>query len=90
MLAALNALYHSADLGVKEEADRFLEAWQQSTEAWGICDGILHDPSQNMEAQYFAAQTLRTKVQRDFEELPSDAVSSLRDSLLTLLVKYSK
>lgn len=30
------------------------------------------------------------QVQRDFEELPQGAVFSLRDSLLTLLVKYSK
>ena len=30
------------------------------------------------------------QVQRDFEELPPTAVNSLRDSLLALLVKYSK
>lgn len=43
-----------------------------------------------MDVQYFCAQTLRTKVQRDFEELPSDAVISLRESLITLLFRFSK
>ncbi|KAG2431638.1 hypothetical protein HYH02_013215 [Chlamydomonas schloesseri] len=43
-----------------------------------------------MEAQYFSAQTLRTKVQRDFEELPGEAVDSLRESLLQLLIRFSK
>jgi transportin-3 len=43
-----------------------------------------------LDVQYFCAQTLRTKVQRDFEELPSDAVISLRDSLITLLFRFSK
>ncbi|GAX77385.1 hypothetical protein CEUSTIGMA_g4831.t1 [Chlamydomonas eustigma] len=90
LLSALSALYHNQDVKIKDEADRYLEAWQQSPEAWSIADAILHDPSQGMEAQYFCAQTLRTKVQRDFEELPDGAVESLRDSLLALLLKYSK
>jgi len=30
------------------------------------------------------------QVQRDFEELPESAVPQLRDSLLTLLLKYAK
>ncbi|GLC47401.1 hypothetical protein PLESTB_001959900 [Pleodorina starrii] len=90
LLAALNALYHHDDAKVKDEADRWLEQWQQSVEAWSVADGVLHDPSSSMEAQYFCAQTLRTKVQRDFEELPPDAVDSLRESLLQLLIRFSK
>lgn len=34
--------------------------------------------------------TLSRQVQRDFEELPENAVDSLRDSLMTLLLKYAK
>ncbi|GIL53842.1 hypothetical protein Vafri_9477 [Volvox africanus] len=90
LLAALNALYHHDDLKMKDEADRWLEQWQQSVEAWSVADGVLHDPNSSMEAQYFCAQTLRTKVQRDFEELPQEAVDSLRDSLLQLLIHFSK
>ncbi|KAG2500508.1 hypothetical protein HYH03_001285 [Edaphochlamys debaryana] len=90
LLQALNALYHHEDPKVKDEADRWLEQWQQSVEAWSVADAVLHDPASSMEAQYFCAQTLRTKVQRDFEELPDNAVDSLRESLLQLLIRFSK
>jgi len=90
LLSALHALYHHEDNRVKDEADRWLEQWQQTVEAWSISDAVLHDTNSILEAQYFCAQTLRTKVQRDFDELPDHAIDGLRDSLLTLLIKYSK
>lgn len=62
LLQALNALYHHEDISVKNEADKWLEQWQQSVEAWSTADAVLHDAASNMEAQYFCAQTLRTKV----------------------------
>ncbi|KAG1678979.1 hypothetical protein FOA52_013042 [Chlamydomonas sp. UWO 241] len=89
LLSALSALYHHDDPKVKDEADRWLETWQQSTEAWSVADGVLHDAGSSLEAQYFCAQTLRTKVQRDFEELPPNTMDSLRNSLLALLIKHS-
>eukprot|EP00200_Dunaliella_tertiolecta_P006984 CAMPEP_0202382050 /NCGR_PEP_ID=MMETSP1127-20130417/40683_1 /ASSEMBLY_ACC=CAM_ASM_000462 /TAXON_ID=3047 /ORGANISM="Dunaliella tertiolecta, Strain CCMP1320" /LENGTH=1111 /DNA_ID=CAMNT_0048981157 /DNA_START=70 /DNA_END=3405 /DNA_ORIENTATION=+ len=90
LFAALHALYHHEDAGVKGQAGKWLEQWQQSVEAWSISDAVLHDPNSGVEAQYFCSQTLRTKVQRDFEELPEAAVPQLRDSLLALLLKYAK
>lgn len=36
----------------------------------------------DVESCYFAAQTMRSKVQQSFHELPADAHTSLRDSLL--------
>ena len=59
---ALQALYHHTDSHVKDQGARWLEQWQQSVEAWNVSDSILHDSTSNMEAQYFCAQTLRTKV----------------------------
>jgi len=35
-----------------------------------------------MESCYFAAQTMRTKIQLSFHELPQEAYTSLRDSLM--------
>ena len=64
LLAALHALYHHEDSKVKDDADRWLEQWQQSVEAWSVADAVLHDPACSMESQYFCAQTLRTKVRR--------------------------
>lgn len=62
LLAALHALYHHTDPNVKEQANKWLEQWQQGVEAWSVSDQVLHDAASTMEAQYFCAQTLRTKV----------------------------
>ena len=59
---ALQALYHHADPAVKEQANRWLEQWQQSADAWQVCNDALHNQAAGMELHYFAAQTLRTKV----------------------------
>lgn len=87
LAAAFSALFHSDDPRVKSEANRWLDQWQQTPEAWSVSDRVLHDPSSSQDLQQFCAQTLKTKVQRDFEELPPEAVPALRDSLLALLVK---
>lgn len=36
----------------------------------------------DIESCYFAAQTMRTKIQLSFHELPLEAHTSLRDSLM--------
>ena len=64
LLAAIAALYHDPDPKVKEEANRWLEQWQQTVQAWQTADAVLHDAAASTEALYFAAQTLRTKVPR--------------------------
>jgi len=86
----LQALYHNADPAARDGANSKLEQWQNSQEAWQVSHSVLQDDSAGLESHYFAAQTLRTKVQRDFEELPAEAAQSLRDSLVTLLLKYSQ
>ena len=87
---ALSALYDNTEPAVKEQASRWLEQWQQSPEAWSMAHELLQQEGSGLEASYIAAQTLRTKVQRDFEELPPGAALSLRDSLVSLLLKYAK
>lgn len=42
---------------------------------------MLHQ-KRNIESCYFAAQTMRTKIQLSFHELPQEAHTSLRDSLM--------
>lgn len=39
---------------------------------------------------FLCAQTLRTKVERDFDDLPESAPASLRDSLMELLLKFGE
>ncbi|XP_024022810.1 transportin MOS14 isoform X2 [Morus notabilis] len=87
---ALNALYHHPDDGVRLQADRWLQNFQRTLDAWQVADNLLHDASSNLETLIFCSQTLRSKVQRDFEELPSEAFRPLRDSLNNLLRKFHK
>ncbi|KAK4370861.1 hypothetical protein RND71_010336 [Anisodus tanguticus] len=87
---ALNALYHHPDDAVRMQADRWLQDFQRTIDAWQVADNLLHDASSNQETLIFCSQTLRSKVQRDFEELPSEAFCPLRDSLNTLLKQFHK
>ncbi|THF96315.1 hypothetical protein TEA_028746 [Camellia sinensis var. sinensis] len=48
---------------------------------YAVSDNLLHDASSNQETLIFCSQTLRSKVQRDFEELSSEAFRPLRDLL---------
>lgn len=59
-------------------------AWelQRSVHAWEISDQLLQI-RQDVESCYFAAQTMKMKIQTSFYELPTDSHASLRDSLLT-------
>ncbi|KAG8388644.1 hypothetical protein BUALT_Bualt02G0146800 [Buddleja alternifolia] len=87
---ALNALYHHPDDAVRMQADRWLQDFQRIIDAWQVADNLLHDTASNQETLIFCSQTLRSKVQRDFEELPSEAFRSLRVSLTSLLKSLHK
>uniref|UniRef100_A0A8D2PUH0 Transportin 3 n=1 Tax=Zosterops lateralis melanops TaxID=1220523 RepID=A0A8D2PUH0_ZOSLA len=50
--------------------------------AWEISDQLLQI-HQDVESCYFAAQTMKMKIQTSFYELPTDSHASLRDSLLS-------
>ncbi|CAL5386568.1 unnamed protein product [Camellia sinensis] len=54
-----------------------------------VSDNLLHDASSSQETLIVCSQTLRSKVQRDFEELPSEAFRPLRD-LLNLIENISQ
>ncbi|XP_059139993.1 transportin-3-like isoform X2 [Physella acuta] len=78
---ALQALYNNPDVTGKEKASVWLGELQKSVFAWQIADQLLR-MNQSLESCYFAAQTMRTKIQYAFHELPADSHQSLRDSLL--------
>ncbi|KAJ4851378.1 Transportin mos14 [Turnera subulata] len=87
---ALNTLYHHPDDAFRMQADRWLQGFQRTIDAWQVADNLLHDPNSNLETLIFCSQTLRSKVQRDFEELPSEAFRPLRTSLTTLLKRFHR
>ncbi|XP_054715375.1 transportin-3-like [Uloborus diversus] len=78
---AIYTLYNNPDSSGKEKASHFLGNLQRSVYAWKIADELLQQRA-DLESCYFAAQTMRSKIQYSFLELPSESHSSLRDSLL--------
>ncbi|XP_071133816.1 transportin-3-like [Mytilus galloprovincialis] len=78
---ALQALYQNPDVNGKERASVWLGELQRSMYAWHVSDQLLRE-HQGLESCYFAAQTMRTKIQYAFHELPVNSHQSLRDSLL--------
>ncbi|XP_075455373.1 transportin-3 isoform X2 [Ascaphus truei] len=79
---AVQALYHDPDPSGKERASFWLGELQRSVYAWEISDQLLQI-RQDVESCYFAAQTMKMKIQTSFYELPTDSHASLRDSLLS-------
>ncbi|XP_059842985.1 transportin-3 [Hypanus sabinus] len=79
---AVKALYHDPDPAGKERASVWLGEFQRSVYAWEIADQLLQ-LQQEVELCYFAAQTMKMKIQTSFNELPPETHASLRDSLLT-------
>ncbi|XP_056311784.1 transportin-3 isoform X2 [Danio aesculapii] len=79
---AVQALYHDPDPAGKERASVWLGELQRSMYAWEISDQLLQ-LKQDIESCYFAAQTMKMKIQTSFYELPPDTHTALRDSLLS-------
>ncbi|XP_036004695.1 transportin-3 isoform X1 [Fundulus heteroclitus] len=79
---AVQVLYHDPDPAGKERASLWLGELQRSMFAWEISDQLLQ-LKQDVESCYFAAQTMKMKIQTSFYELPPETHNALRDSLLT-------
>ncbi|RKP21515.1 hypothetical protein ROZALSC1DRAFT_27099 [Rozella allomycis CSF55] len=61
VLEALQVLYFSSDNYEKRKANKWLESFQTTKNAWTIVDMILSNNSYGPEPLLFAAQTLRKK-----------------------------
>ena len=84
VIQAVSSLYNDPDPKVKEAASKWLNQLQQSVWAWTISDQLLQRKIDENSC-YFAAQTMRTKIQYSFQELPPESHSSLRSSLMSHL-----
>ncbi|CAB3372965.1 Hypothetical predicted protein [Cloeon dipterum] len=86
---AVSTLFNNLDNTQKEKASAWLDELQKSVYAWKIADAMLHE-KKDLESCYFAAQTMRTKVQLNFNELPRESHESLRDSLMEHISQVSE
>lgn len=77
-----------------KEATSWLEQFQATTEAWQVADQLLSQgPGEHTKSapeHIFAAQTMRTKIQYDWAELPAEAHASLRSSLLSHVLRFGQ
>lgn len=85
---AIGALYDNPNKTEKEKASQWLEGVQKSIHSWKIADELLQQ-QKDLNSCYFAAQTMRSKVQHNLSELPSEALTSLRDTLIAHLERTS-
>ncbi|CAD6926118.1 unnamed protein product [Tilletia controversa] len=86
--AALQALYQTTDNDARRTADLWLRDFQKTPQAWQTANELLLAQDQPLEARLFAAQTFRSKVVYDLEQVPSTSLASLRDTLLDALEAY--
>lgn len=56
--------------------------------SWTIADELLQQ-KRDLQSCYFAAQTMRNKIQNSFHELPAGSHESLRDSLITHIAQIT-
>ncbi|KAG6461264.1 hypothetical protein O3G_MSEX012527 [Manduca sexta] len=85
---AIAALFDNPNASEKEKASLWLADVQKSIHSWKIADQLLQQ-KKDIHSCYFAAQTMRAKVQHNLSELPSEALVSLRDSLVAHLEQTS-
>uniref|UniRef100_T1IH38 Importin N-terminal domain-containing protein n=1 Tax=Strigamia maritima TaxID=126957 RepID=T1IH38_STRMM len=85
---AINALHHDPNTSDKEKASAWLAELQKSIYAWKTSDELLQQ-NLNIESSYFAAQTMRTKIQFSFHELPPESHPALRQSLLHHITRHN-
>ncbi|KAH8120311.1 ARM repeat-containing protein [Phellopilus nigrolimitatus] len=89
VLSALEALNQPADRTSFNTANAWLQDFQHSNEAWATCNVLLLSTDSPLLAKLFAAQTFRTKVTYDLNQLDPAFIPPLRDTLLTALESFS-
>lgn len=72
----------------RAEADRWLQHFQQRNEAWEVSISLLGNASLSPEILFFAANTLHTKIQYDFFDLPQENQAGLREAISGHLMRW--
>ncbi|XP_037947718.1 transportin-3-like [Teleopsis dalmanni] len=74
-------LYYYSDSAEREKADKWLIKYKNSIYSWSISEELLQQ-KRDENSCFFAAQTIRNKVQSSLMQLPSNSHKTLRDSLI--------
>jgi hypothetical protein len=87
VVEAIKVLNGGRDQSRMDQASAYLEGIQLSPHAWQVADGCLQQKI-SKEVSFFAAQTMRRKIQSYFHELPAESHAQLRASLLAQLQSF--
>ena len=87
VIQASQTLYSTQDKEQRRSAEEWLNDFKKSVHAWYVTDQILHTDT-NEQVLFFAAQTIRTKIQYCFHELPVDS-HEVRVTLFFFLKRLS-
>jgi hypothetical protein len=88
VLQAIDALYSPIiNKQAQSEANKFLDNWQHSVDAWNDCLELLlkNFGELSIHAKLFLVQTLRKKITKELTQLPKQRHSKLRDEILSLI-----
>lgn len=88
LLSALEVFSSAPDKAAIERANAWLQDFQHSPDAWVTCTMLLNEPNAPQAAKTFAAQTFRTKIIYDLEQVDPPNLMALRDTLTTTLNLY--
>lgn len=83
----IKAMYEQSEL--KDFASKWLAGLQKSIYAWQISDQLLIKRI-DFQSCYFAAQTLKTKTQHNFYELPKESCEEFKNSLINHLINMDE
>ena len=86
LLRVIHELYHNQDKGVKKQAEQWFEQFQQSSGSWTSILSVLQDATCPTEARHLCALALRNKCFQDLEELPREALYTIRENIISLLL----
>ncbi|TFK77186.1 ARM repeat-containing protein [Pluteus cervinus] len=87
VLSALDVFNSAPDKASIEQANAWLQEFQHSPEAWATCNVLLLSHDAPAAARLFAAQTFRSKVIYDLDQVEPQNLFALRDTLLSALEK---
>ncbi|ETW87387.1 hypothetical protein HETIRDRAFT_431738 [Heterobasidion irregulare TC 32-1] len=88
LLAALDVFSRAPDKPSLDKANAWLQDFQHSPEAWSTCNILLRSPDAPAPAKLFAAQTFRSKVTYDLNQIDLENLPPLRDTLIAALEHY--
>ena len=88
VLRAVHSMYGNTPANYKE-IDNWLKTYQKSSDSWGITDNIFSSVGLPEYVYIFNAQTLKTKLMYDFEELKGMDLGPFKSNVLSLGLKFA-